>query len=85
MTQEEIEQAMSDMLRQEIDNEILTELRVLQLVSQGWTAVAIEPTMDLSGAGEWLSTNMRGEWRLLSRVGMFSDVNDAMLFRLRWA
>jgi len=82
MTEIDIEQELSEALRREIDKEILVEVRCADLVSQGWTMVTIDTTIENIGA--WMQANIHSDWRAFHDRWLFEDANDAVLFKLRW-
>jgi len=82
MTEIDIEQELSEALSQEINKALVVDLRCRDLVSQGWTMVTIDTTLE--DIGGWMQANIRGDWRAFYDRWLFEDANDAMLFKLRW-
>lgn len=85
MDRDEIERQLSDLLREEIDREIVAEISVTALVSQGWTLVTFSDDSDLGGIDLWMQDNIRNDWRLFHGKAVFIDPEEAMLFRMRWS
>ncbi len=85
MVQEEIEQQLTDLLRQEIDREIVVEISVTALLAQGWILVKFDDDADLGGIDLWMQDNIHRDWRLFHGRAVFIDPEEAMLFQLRWA
>lgn len=83
MNPAELDETLADILRQEIDREILTEIRIAQLIEQGWFMVTVFG-LDMDGVGTWMEDNIRGNWRGFTTSWMFESENDAVLFKLRW-
>jgi len=83
MTEIDIEQALSDILRQEIDKELVIDMRCRDLISRGWTMVTIDAAMEDIGA--WMQANIRGDWRAFHDRWLFEDADEAVLFTLRWS
>ena len=90
-----IERASSEMARA-IDKELLDDLMIDVLTSEGWTVTtmnpAYEPPLSRSSNGEWYSEtaewihlNAKGDYKLLKGQWVFKDPKDAMWFTLRWS
>jgi len=54
MNQEDIENALADTLQEEINKEILLDLRCRELVSQGWTLVTLGDNAISNNMGLWM-------------------------------
>lgn len=85
MDQNDIEQQLSEILRNEIDREIVVEISVAALLDNGWTLVKFNDDADLGGIDLWMQDNMHRDWRLFHGRAMFIDPEEAMLFKMRWA
>lgn len=81
---EEIEKELASILREEVDREILTEIKIADLCSQGWTQVAVSDTVSFKNIEPWIEANIRDEWRAYDARWLFRDTDDAMLFKLTW-
>ena len=92
---EMLERASSQMARA-IDKELLDDLMIDVLTSEGWTATtmnpAYEPPLSRSSNGEWYSEtaewihlNAKSDYKLLKGQWVFKDPKDAMWFTLRWS
>ena len=90
-----IERASSEMARA-IDKELLDDLMIDILTSEGWTVTTMnpvyEPPLSRSSNGEWYSEtaewihlNAKGDYKLLKGQWVFKDPKDAMWFTLRWS
>ncbi len=80
----ELDETLADILRQEIDREIITEFKVARLIEQGWFMVTVFG-LDMEGIGPWMEENIRGNWRGFTTKWMFESEDDAILFKLRWS
>ena len=85
MTQEELEKQLADLLREEINKELIVQTAVSRLTDLGWTMVLLSYNSDTTGMDEWMQTNIWGDWRLFTGVAVFEDAEEAVLFKLRWA
>ena len=78
----EIDLELAQILEDEIQKEILTQLQVASYVEQGWyLVVSAAPMEDIGG---WMQENMQDEWRVFFSDWLFRDSKDAVLFRLTW-
>ena len=85
MNQEDIEIALADALQEEINKEILLDLRCRELVSQGWTLVTLDNAIT-DNMGLWMQENIHGDWRAFyNGRWVFENNEDAALFAMRWA
>ena len=85
MNQEDIENALAATLEEEINKEILLDLRCRELVSQGWTLVTLDNAIS-DNMGRWMQENIHGDWRAFySGRWVFKNEEDAVLFTMRWA
>ena len=90
-----IERASSEMARA-IDNELLDDLMIDVLTSEGWTVTTMNPSYEpplsrlsngewYSETAEWIHLNAKGDYKLLKGQWVFKDPKDAMWFTLRWS
>jgi hypothetical protein len=84
MNTDDLEKMLVEILREEIDREVVVEISVAAFLDMGWTLVTIGPDADLDGIGDWMQVNVTGEWRLYAGRAVFSEANDATLFRVSW-
>jgi len=84
-TENDLAQQLADMLREEIDKEIVAEIRIAQLVSEGWTVVAFDNNISLRGIDDWIRSNIQHGWRLFPGRGVFESADEAVLFKLTWS
>lgn len=84
MNADDLEKLITEILREEIDRELAVEIGVAAFLDRGWTLVTIGQDLDLDGLGDWMQVNVTGEWRLYAGRAVFSDANDATLFRMAW-
>lgn len=78
----DIDLELAQILKDEIDKEILTQIRVASYVEQGWHLVVCSaPIEDIGG---WMQENIQDEWRVFFSDWLFKDSDDAVLFRLTW-
>ncbi len=84
-TQTTIISAWARALQEEIDKEMIEELKLVTLLQQGW----IEPTFkyDRKNAdiGAWVHTHTQGEYANLNGKWIFKNGADATAFTLKWA
>ena len=83
MNQDDIEQALANILREEIDKELLVDLRCADLVNQGWTMARIDASIE--DIGSWMQANIHGDWRAFHDRWLFENADDAVLLLLRWS
>jgi hypothetical protein len=90
-----IERASSEMARA-IDKELLDDLMIDVLTSEGWTVTTMNPAYEpplsrlsngewYSETAEWIHLNAKGDYKLLKGQWVFKDPKDAMWFTLRWS
>jgi len=79
----DLAEEFANILREEIDREIITEARITQLLGEGWTMVRL-PDPDRDGIGAWMQENMQEDWRAFASCWLFESADDATLFTLRW-
>lgn len=72
-------------LQEEIDKEMIEELKLVTLLQQGW----IEPTFKYNSRnpdiGAWVHTHTQGEYKNLNGKWIFKNGADATAFTLKWA
>jgi len=90
-----IERASSEMARA-IDKELLDDLMIDVLTSEGWTVTTMNPAYEpplsrlsngewYSETAEWIHLNAKSDYKLLKGQWLFKDPKDAMWFTLRWS
>ena len=90
-----IERVSSEMARA-IDKELLDDLMIDVLTSEGWTVTTMNPAYEpplsrlsngewYSETAEWIHLNAKGDYKLLKGQWVFKDPKDAMWFTLRWS
>jgi hypothetical protein len=78
-----IEEELSRILAEEIDNEIMLDL----LVTGGWTKVELERLKDRHESIDietWIDENCTGKHAKLGRTFVFEKKQDAEWFMLKW-
>lgn len=82
---QELEHAIGDELRREIDNEIMNTVVGQHLVGQGWHQVMVEDPRQIGD--DWIAEHMSGGCRYtcFGHYWYFERAEDAVLFRLSWA
>jgi hypothetical protein len=83
VTEDDIEDAMAQILREGIDKGIVMEVRCLALTDQGWTMVKLA-VADLDDVGPWMQANILGDWRGFPDRWLFEHADDATLFTMRF-
>ena len=81
--EEELSAKMSELLREEIDRELLIDM----LVATGWTKVELERLKDRYQSIDielWIDENCTGKHTKLGRTFVFEKKQDAEWFSLRW-
>ena len=91
-----LERAAKDMARQ-IDKELLDDLMIDVLTSEGWSRTNVSPLSSEYGmmkkpfedwysrTAEWVHLNANGDYKLLKGRWVFKDPKDATMFILRWS
>lgn len=74
---------MARIIREEIDKEIVLEVRCQALVDQGWTMIKLE-IADHGDIGSWMQENIQGDWRGFTDRWLFEHADDATLFTMRF-
>jgi hypothetical protein len=78
-----IEEELSRILAEEIDNEIMLDM----LVTGGWTKVELERLKDRHESIDietWIDENCTGKHAKLGRTFVFEKKQDAEWFMLKW-
>lgn len=81
--EEELSAKMSELLREEIDRELMIDM----LVATGWTKVELERLKDRYQSIDielWIDENCTGKHTKLGRTFVFEKKQDAEWFSLRW-
>jgi hypothetical protein len=88
---------MSKEIAREIDKELLDDIMIAVLTSEGWIETKVNPAYTdmgmLSGkyeqwysqTAEWIHLNAQGDYKLLKGQWLFKDPRDATMFILRWS
>lgn len=80
----DIEEEWAKVIQEEINREVLTEMKIRKRVDDGWTLITIGDDVSLKGIDEWISENIKDEWRAYDDRWLFKDSQDAMLFKITW-
>lgn len=88
--EEDINRELSEILRKEIDREILEKVQEQQRKEQGWYRVpgwdTEYPVIPRSQeTRDWLETNCQGGYLQLYGRVLFERQDDAVMFSLAWA
>lgn len=81
--EEELSAKMGELLREEIDREIMLDM----LVATGWTKVELERLKDRYQSIDielWIDDHCTGKYTKLGRTFVFEKKQDAEWFSLRW-
>lgn len=78
------EDEIARILQEEINREVLIEMKVKKRIDNGWTLVTVGDDVDYSGIDEWVGSNIRDEWRAYDERWLFKDPQDAILFKMTW-
>ena len=88
---------MSKEIARSIDKELLDDIMIAVLTSEGWIETKVNPAYTdmgmLSGkyeqwysqTAEWIHLNAQGDYKLLKGQWLFKDPRDATMFILRWS
>lgn len=77
-----IEDDIAKILQEEIDKEVLTEIRTQHYLNLGWTLV--QNKVAIEDIGGWIK-NIQGDWRAYHDRWLFEREDDATLFKLTWS
>ena len=87
----------SNKMAQEIDKELMDDIRIAILISEGWTETNINPAFSEYGmlsvpfedwysqTAEWVHKNAQDDYKLVKGQWLFKDPKDATMFILRWS
>ena len=78
---EELADAISQAIAEEIDWEILVDL----MTQAGWHKVKAEPPKDYAAVKEWLRLHVKGHYKCRYSTWIFERSEDAVWFALRWS
>lgn len=81
---DDFEQQFADILQEEINKEVIVDIKVAALVANGWHLITIDNSVDFGNVGQWMQENIRHNWRLFSGRAVFENENDAVLFKMTW-
>lgn len=96
LEKEMLERSSKEIARQ-IDKELLDDLMINVLTTEGWIQTKVNPAFEdlgmLSGrfeewyakTAEWIHRNAQGDYKLLKGQWLFKDPRDATMFILRWS
>lgn len=76
-----IEDEIAKILQEEIDKEVLIEIRTAHYISLGWTLITIDAAIE--DIGDWMK-HIQGDWRAYHDRWLFENADDATLFKLTW-
>ena len=80
-TQHHISDELAKMLQEEIDREIILELKAHQLVNEGWIMIPFTVKISL----DWFKENMQDEYAMVLGKMYFKSHEDAVLYSLTWS
>ena len=95
--EEELLNRASNDLARKIDKELLDDIMIAVLTSEGWIETKVNPAYTdmgmLSGkyeewyskTAEWIHINARGDYKLIKGQWLFKEPKDATMFILRWS
>lgn len=72
-------------IRDEIDREILGEVRRVHLANQGYHEVRCGDPANNGDLMAWLQGQVRGSYEVLPSCVMFLGIDDAVAFSMVWA
>ena len=96
LEEELLNKAINDLAR-EIDKELLDDIMIAVLTSEGWIETKVNPAYTdmgmLSGkyeewyskTAEWIHINAQGDYKLIKGQWLFKEPKDATMFILRWS
>ena len=80
-TQHHISDELAKILQEEIDKEIIRELKAQQLVNEGWIMIPFTVKISI----DWFKENMQDEYAMILGKMYFKSQQDAVLYSLIWA
>ena len=96
LEEELLNRAINDLARK-IDKELLDDIMIAVLTSEGWIETKVNPAYTdmgmLSGkyeewyskTAEWIHINAQGDYKLIKGQWLFKEPKDATMFILRWS
>jgi hypothetical protein len=96
LEEELLNRASTDLARK-IDKELLDDIMIAVLTSEGWIETKVNPAYTdmgmLSGkyeewyskTAEWIHINAQGDYKLIKGQWLFKEPKDATMFILRWS
>ena len=79
--QHHISDELAKILQEEIDKEIILELKAQQLVNEGWIMIPFTVKISI----DWFKKNMQDEYAMVLGKMYFKSQEDAVLYSLTWA
>lgn len=95
--EEELLNRASNDLARKIDKELLDDIMIAVLTSEGWIETKVNPAYTdmgmLSGkyeewyskTAEWIHIHAQGDYKLIKGQWLFKEPKDATMFILRWS
>jgi hypothetical protein len=94
--EQDILDRVSKRMADDIDKELLDDLMIDVLKSEGWIATTMNPAYEpplirvtdtewYSETAEWIHLNITGDYKLLKGQWLFEQQEDAVMFTLRWS
>jgi hypothetical protein len=80
-TQHYISDELAKILQEEIDREIILELKAQQLVNEGWIMIPFTVKISL----DWFKENIQDEYAMILGKMYFKSHEDAVLYSLTWS
>jgi hypothetical protein len=80
-TQHYISDELAKILQEEIDREIIHELKAQQLVNEGWIMIPFTVKISI----DWFKENMQDEYAMVLGKMYFKSHEDAVLYTLTWS
>ena len=78
---DEVYDDFAKILQEEIDREIILELKAHQLVNEGWITIPFTVKISL----DWFKENMQDEYAMILGKMYFKSHEDAVLYTLTWS
>ena len=76
-----ISDGLAKILQEEIDREIILELKAQQLVNEGWIMIPFTVKISI----DWFKENIQDEYAMILGKMYFKNHNDAVLYSLTWS
>ena len=80
-TQYHISDKLAKILQEEIDKEIIRELKAQQLVIEGWVMIPFTVKISI----DWFKENIQDEYEMILGKMYFKSHEDAVLYSLTWS